>query len=86
MKIITTTQEDQIRVLPNFTQTVSKQQAAFNEVRSLLRNCEGIRFGLRYPAILQITTQDGWETSFKDAVKPKDYILKQLVDLRLIGI
>lgn len=78
MKLITTAHGDRIRILPDFTQTVSKQRAAFNEVRSLLRNCEGVRFGLRYPAVLRITTRDGKETSFKDPVKAKDFILKNL--------
>ncbi|ROJ29415.1 hypothetical protein DPX16_23694 [Anabarilius grahami] len=78
MKLVTTAHGDRIQILPDFTQTVSKQRAAFNEVRSLLRNCEGVRFGLRYPAVLRITTRDGKETSFKDPVKAKDLILKNL--------
>ncbi|KAI4827333.1 hypothetical protein KUCAC02_030735 [Chaenocephalus aceratus] len=41
---------DQIRLLPDFTQAVSKQRAAFNKVRRLLRSCEGVRYGLKYPA------------------------------------
>lgn len=78
MKSIITAHGDQIRIFPDFTQTVNKQRAAFSEVRSLLRECDGVRFGLRYPATLRITMRDGRQTSFKDPVEAKDFILKNL--------
>lgn len=74
--IITTAHGDQIRVLPDFTQTVNKQQAAFSKVRNLHLNV----MELIYPAILRITTQDGQEMSFKDLVEAKDLILRNLTD------
>ena len=49
MKSVTTADGDHIRILPDFTQTMSKQRAAFTEVWGLLRGCEGVRYGLRYP-------------------------------------
>ncbi|XP_049889985.1 uncharacterized protein LOC126383499 [Epinephelus moara] len=46
MKSVTTADGDHIRILPDFIQTMSKQRAAFTEVRGLLRGCEGVRYGL----------------------------------------
>ncbi|KAK1903967.1 LINE-1 retrotransposable element ORF1 protein [Dissostichus eleginoides] len=70
---------DQIRLLPDFTQAVSKQRAAFTEVRGLLRNCEGVRYGLKYPAILMITTSGGHEASFSDPKLAKEFVLNKVV-------
>lgn len=39
----------------DYTISVRKKRAAFNEVRALLRKCPGIRHGLSYPATLRIT-------------------------------
>lgn len=72
---------DMVRVLPDFTQAVSRQRAAFTEVRSLLRSCEGIRFGLWYPADLRITLEDGTRMSFRDPDKAKAYVMDKLVTL-----
>lgn len=77
--VITTADGDTIRVLPDFTQAVSKQRAAFTEVRKLLRSCAGVRYGLRYPATLRITTADGQETTFKDPKRAKEFVLKELL-------
>ncbi|KAF3850511.1 hypothetical protein F7725_012283, partial [Dissostichus mawsoni] len=66
MKSVTTPDSDQIRLLLDFTQAVSKQRAAFIEVRGLLWGCEGVRYGLKYPAILMITTSGGRKASFSD--------------------
>ncbi|KAJ8368737.1 hypothetical protein SKAU_G00087650 [Synaphobranchus kaupii] len=43
MKQLTTGDGDKIRVQPDYTQAVAKRRAEFNEVRGLLRTCEGIR-------------------------------------------
>ncbi|KAK1893394.1 LINE-1 retrotransposable element ORF1 protein [Dissostichus eleginoides] len=79
MKSVTTPDGDQIRLLPDFTQAVSKQRAAFTEVRGLLRNCEGVRYGLKYPAILIITTSGGHEASFSDPKLAKEFVLNKVV-------
>lgn len=79
MKSVTTADGDHIRILPDFTQTVSKQRAAFTEVRGLLRGCEGVRYGLRYPATLRITTADGQEESFKDPKLAKEFVLRKVM-------
>lgn len=78
MKQLTTGDGDKIRIQPDYTQAVSKQRAEFNEVRGLLRSCEGIRYGLWYPAELRITTPDGVRTSFKDPKQAKDFIMENL--------
>lgn len=78
MKQLTTGDGDKIRIQPDYTQAVAKQRAEFNEVRGLLRSCEGIRYGLWYPAELRITTPDGVRTSFKDPKQAKDFIMKNL--------
>ena len=78
MKQLTTGDGDKIRIQPDYTQAVAKQRAEFNEVRGLLRSCEGIRYGLWYPAELRITTLDGVRTSFKDPKQAKDFIMKNL--------
>ncbi|KAG7258876.1 hypothetical protein CRUP_018563 [Coryphaenoides rupestris] len=75
---LTTGDGDQIRVQPDYTQAVAKQRAEFNEVRGLLRTCEGIRYGLWYPAELRITTSNGERTSFKDPKRAKDFIMNTL--------
>lgn len=76
MKHLTTGDGDNIRIQPYYTHAVAKQQAELNEVRGLLRTCEGIRYGLWYPAELRLTTSDGMRTSFKDPKQAKDVIMK----------
>lgn len=78
MKQLTTKDGDKIRIQPDYTQAVAKQRAEFNEVRGLLRTCEGIRYGLWYPAEMRITTSDGVRTSFKDPKQARDFIMKNL--------
>ncbi|KAF3844370.1 hypothetical protein F7725_007533 [Dissostichus mawsoni] len=69
MKSVTTPDGDQIRLLPDFTQAV----------RGLLRNCEGVRYGLKYPAILMITTSGGHEASFSHPKLAKEFVLNKVV-------
>ncbi|KAG8013677.1 hypothetical protein GBF38_022158 [Nibea albiflora] len=78
MKQLTMGDGDKIRIQPDYTQAVAKQRAEFNEVRGLLRTCEGIRYGLWYPAEMRITTSDGVHTSFKDPKQARDFIMKNL--------
>ncbi|KAJ3615242.1 hypothetical protein NHX12_018810 [Muraenolepis orangiensis] len=79
MKSVTTPDGDQIRLLPDFTQAVSKQRAAFSEVRGLLQGCEGVHYGLKYPAILMITTSEGRQASFSDQKLVKEFVLNKVV-------
>lgn len=74
---MTTADGDHIRILRDFTQAASKQRATFTKVRGLLWGCEGVRYGLGYPAILRITTADGQEASFKDLKLAKEFVFKE---------
>uniref|UniRef100_A0AAV2L5N3 Uncharacterized protein n=1 Tax=Knipowitschia caucasica TaxID=637954 RepID=A0AAV2L5N3_KNICA len=60
---------DTIRIFPDFTQSVARQRAAFGPARQILRQCEGVKYGLLYPARLKITTPDGVQQMFSDPVK-----------------
>lgn len=78
-KDMTTADGDNIRIYQDFTQAVAKLRSKFNYARSLLRSCDGVRFGLWYPAELKITTtKDGVCTNFKDHVKAEEFIKKNL--------
>ena len=78
-KQMTTADGDSIRVYQDFTQAVAKLRSKFNNARSLLRSCQGVRFGLWYPAELKITTTaDGICTNFKDPLKAEEFIKKKL--------
>lgn len=78
MKQLTTGDGDKICIQPDYTQAVAKQREEFNEVQGLLRSCEGIRYGLWYPAELRITMPDGVRTSFIDPKQAKDCIMENL--------
>ena len=78
MKHLTTGDGNNIRIQHDYTQAVAKQRAEFNEVWGLLRTCDGIRYGLWYPAELRITTSDGVRTSFKDPKQANDFMMKNL--------
>lgn len=70
-KQLTTGDGDKIRIQPDYTQAVAKQQAEFNEMRGLLRSREGIRYGLWYPAQLRITTLDVVRQALKTQDRPR---------------
>lgn len=77
-KEIVSPDEDKVRIQPDYTQKVVKQRSAFNKVRGLLRRCEGVRYGLFYPAELRITTKDGVRRSFKDPKQAMDFVRDNL--------
>uniref|UniRef100_A0A3P9IB65 L1 transposable element RRM domain-containing protein n=1 Tax=Oryzias latipes TaxID=8090 RepID=A0A3P9IB65_ORYLA len=78
LKTITTKNGDRITILPDYTQTVSKQRAAFGEVRSLLRGLHRVRYGLLFPATLRITTPEGEEFRFKCPLEAKKFVTTKL--------
>lgn len=65
---------DNIRVFPDYTQNVARRRAAFGQVRQLLRQCDGVKYGLLYPAKLRITTRDGQQKSFIDPEKAVTFV------------
>lgn len=52
------------------------RQIAFTEVRKLLRNHQGVRYGILFPAQL---THNGEEKEFIDEDKAMGYIKKNIV-------
>lgn len=62
-----------ISVFPNHTPKTAWACAAFNEVRHLLRDIEGVRFGTLYPARLRIT-YIGVQCDFTSPEEAKTFI------------
>lgn len=71
---------DTIRVFPDYTQNVARRRAAFGQARQLLRQCEGVKYGLLYPAKLRITTRDGQLKSFTDPEKAVTFVRRLMSD------
>lgn len=69
---------ESIVIFPDYTASVAKARAAFTEVRKLLRNCQGIRFGILFPARLRILS-NGKEKEFTDAEEAMRYVKKNII-------
>lgn len=67
-----------ITIFPDYTASVSKARAAFTEVRKLLRDRQGVRFGLLFPARLRIT-HDGHDKQFIDPEKAMAYVKRNII-------
>ncbi|KAJ8356636.1 hypothetical protein SKAU_G00194300 [Synaphobranchus kaupii] len=57
---------------------VAKKRAAFSEAKQLLRSCQGVKFGIQFPAVLRITSPSGQDKRFEDPSAAMDYIKKNL--------
>lgn len=66
-----------IAIFPDYAASVARARAAFTEVRRLLRNRQGVRFGILFPARLRIT-HNGEEKEFTDADKAMGYVKKNI--------
>lgn len=62
-----------IFVFPDHTAKMARARAAFNDVRRQLRDIEGVRFGLLYPARLHIT-YGGVQRDFTSPEEAKTFI------------
>uniref|UniRef100_A0A3B4Z3R3 L1 transposable element RRM domain-containing protein n=1 Tax=Stegastes partitus TaxID=144197 RepID=A0A3B4Z3R3_9TELE len=62
-----------ISVFPDYTPKTARARAAFSEVRRLLRDIEGVRFGLLYPARLRIT-YEGVQRDFTSPEEAKIFV------------
>lgn len=62
-----------ISIFPDYTASVVKARAAFTDVRKLLRDKPGVRYGIFFPATLRITHNNA-EVEFVDAAKAMDYV------------
>ncbi|RXN18047.1 putative transposase element L1Md-A101/L1Md-A102/L1Md-A2 [Labeo rohita] len=69
---------ESIAIFPDYTSNVAKARAAFTEVRKLLHNRQGVRFGILFPARLRIS-HDGKEKEFTDAEEAKRYVKKNII-------
>jgi len=67
-----------ITIFPDYTASVAKARAAFTEVRKLLRDRQGVRFGLLFPARLRITN-GGEDKQFADPEKAMDNVKRNII-------
>lgn len=69
---------DPIVIFPDYTASVAKARAAFTEVRKLLRDRQGVRFGILFPARLRVTYK-GEDMEFIDPAKAMAYVKENIV-------
>ena len=67
-----------LSIYPDFTQAVIKMRGEFNDAKTLLHKCPGVKFGLYFPAELRITLPNGDFHKFTDPVAAVDFINKDL--------
>lgn len=63
-----------IHIFGDLTAGEAKRRAAFNDVRKILQNISGARFGFRHPATFRITLPGGEERRFTDPEKAMDFV------------
>lgn len=61
-------------ISPDYTASVAKRRAAFGNVKRQLRTISGAKFGLRYPATLWISLQNGQSRSFDNAQDATSFV------------
>uniref|UniRef100_A0A669E9G4 L1 transposable element RRM domain-containing protein n=1 Tax=Oreochromis niloticus TaxID=8128 RepID=A0A669E9G4_ORENI len=61
-----------IAIFPDYTASVAKARAAFTDVRKILQDRPGVRFGILYPARFRVS-YNNVEKEFVDAAKAMDY-------------
>lgn len=62
-----------VHIFPDFTPSVAKQRAGFITVKRVLAQCANVKFGLRYPATLHVTTPNGQAQKFNDPRLAMDF-------------
>ena len=67
-----------IMIFPDYTASVAKARAAFTEVRKLLRNRQGVRYGILFPARFRISYK-GEDKEFTDADKAMAFVKKHVI-------
>lgn len=67
-----------ITIFPDYTATVAKARAGFTEVRKLLRDQEGVRYGILFPARFRVTFR-GEDREFTDPVKAMTYVRRNII-------
>lgn len=66
-----------VAIFPDYTARLAKAQAAFTEVRKLLRNRQNGRFGILFPASFRVTHNG--EKEFTDAEKAMTYVKRHII-------
>ncbi|KAL6477058.1 hypothetical protein MHYP_G00155570 [Metynnis hypsauchen] len=61
-------------VFPHYTAKVARARAAFSEARKLLREVEGVRYSLLFPARLRITYNGTQHLFTSSPVEAKGFI------------
>lgn len=64
--------------------TVAKAPAVFTEVRKLLRERQGVRYGILFPARLRVTYR-GEDMEFSDSDKAMAYVKKNIIPPTEVG-
>ncbi|KAK2829723.1 hypothetical protein Q7C36_017713 [Tachysurus vachellii] len=67
-----------ITILPDYTASVAKARAAFTDMRKLLRNRQGVRYGLLFPTRLRITHGEE-DIEFADPNKAMAYVKENII-------
>ena len=67
-----------ISVFPDYTTRVAKARSAFNDVRKLLKDLEGVRFGIAHPAKFRVT-YNGVEKTFLDPDAAETYVNTSII-------
>ena len=70
--------EQPVAIFPDYTTAVAKARAAFTEVRRALRDKQGVRFGILFPARLRIS-YEGEDKEFVDPGEAMDYVKRRII-------
>ncbi|GLD53394.1 uncharacterized protein AKAME5_000615400 [Lates japonicus] len=62
----------------HYAVTVAKKRAAPAKAKRLLRSCQNVKFGVRFPVVLRITDSTGQERRFEDPAAAVKFIKKNL--------
>lgn len=69
-----------VAIFPDYTASVAKARAAFTDVRKMLRERSGVRYGILFPARLRIS-HNNEEKEFVDASKAMDYVKRNVIPM-----
>ncbi|CAL1601025.1 unnamed protein product [Knipowitschia caucasica] len=67
-----------VLIFPDYTTAVAKKRATFGRVKKELHSCPGVKFGLLFPATLQITLTSGTSHKFEDPDAALDFVEKNI--------
>lgn len=62
----------------DYTTTVAKRRVAFDEAKKLLRDCQGVKYGLLFPARFRITL-NGTQSMFNSPEEVTSFIFSNIL-------